>query len=60
MRPGGRLLALPLLEAIICFVGSANNNIKRNSQMVAALCAEFQENALGTVGGGATSTSSAA
>lgn len=50
--PGGRLLALPLLEAVICFVGSANNNIKRNSQMVAALCAEFaEENTLGQVDG---------
>jgi hypothetical protein len=31
---------------------AANNNIKRNSQMVAALCAEFAEaNTLGSVSG---------
>ena len=46
-----RLLALPLLEAVFCFMGSANNNIKRNSQMIAAMCSKFQENYLGTVGG---------
>ena len=49
--PGVRLLALPLLEAVFCFMGSANNNIKRNSQMIAAMCSKFQENYLGTVGG---------
>ena len=49
--PGVRLLALPLLEAVFCFMGSANNNIKRNSQMIAAMCSKFRENYLGTVGG---------
>jgi N-glycosylase/DNA lyase len=49
--PGVRLLALPLLESVICFMGSANNNIKRNSQMIAAVCSHFQENYLGSVGG---------
>ena len=49
--PGVRLLGVPLFEAIITFVGSANNNIKRNSQMIASLCAEFEANALGSVGG---------
>jgi N-glycosylase/DNA lyase len=29
------------LEALVTFVGSANNNIKRNMQMVEALCAHF-------------------
>ena len=49
--PGVRLLALPLREAVYCFMGSANNNIKRNSQMVAAMCAEFDDNLLGSIDG---------
>lgn len=49
--PGVRLLNLPLLEAVFCFMGSANNNIKRNSQMIAAMCAEFPSNHIGTIGG---------
>ena len=32
-------------------MGSANNNIKRNSQMVAAMCAEFDDNLLGSIDG---------
>jgi hypothetical protein len=49
--PGVRLLALPLLESVFCFMGSANNNIKRNSQMIASMCAEFPQNLLGNIGG---------
>ena len=41
---GVRVLRIPLLEAIVTFVGSANNNIKRNAQMVEALCARFPAN----------------
>ena len=47
--PGVRCLSiLSHVEALVTFVGSANNNIKRNMQMVAALCAEFPSNLLGT------------
>lgn len=46
--PGCRVLRiLDPLEALITFIGSANNNIKRNCQMVKALCAHFHENRLG-------------
>tara|TARA_B110001452_G_scaffold149984_1_gene124813 strand:+ start:1246 stop:2472 length:1227 start_codon:yes stop_codon:yes gene_type:complete len=46
--PGCRVLRiLDPLEALITFIGSANNNIKRNMQMVKALCAHFPENRLG-------------
>ena len=41
---GVRVLRIPLLETIVTFVGSANNNIKRNAQMVEALCARFATN----------------
>ena len=44
--PGLRLVKLPLLECIVSFVGSANNNIKRNSKMIAALCLRFKQNLL--------------
>ena len=47
--PGCRVLRiLDPLEALVTFIGSANNNIKRNMQMVRALCADFEENRLGT------------
>jgi 3-methyladenine DNA glycosylase/8-oxoguanine DNA glycosylase len=47
--PGVRCLSiLTHVEALVTFVGSANNNIKRNMQMVAALCAEFPSNCLGS------------
>lgn len=47
--PGCRVLRiLDPLETLITFIGSANNNIKRNMQMVKALCAHFQENWLGS------------
>jgi hypothetical protein len=43
--PGVRVLAISsYLEALVTFVGSANNNIKRNMQMVEALCAAFPTN----------------
>ena len=46
--PGIRVLSIPShLEALVSFVGSANNNIKRCSQMIAALCAAFPANCLG-------------
>ena len=46
--PGVRVLSvLSKLECLVAFVGSANNNIKRNMQMVAALCAEFPQNGVG-------------
>lgn len=38
---GVRVLHISHLEALVTFVGSANNNIKRNMQMVEALCAHF-------------------
>ena len=38
--PGVRVLRISELEALVTFVGSANNNIKRCMQMVSALCAE--------------------
>jgi len=44
--PGVRVLSISALEAVITFVGSANNNIKRNMQMIRALCAEFAANSL--------------
>ena len=45
--PGVRVLQIKPLEALISFMGSANNNIKRNMQMVEKLCAEFEENRIG-------------
>ena len=46
--PGCRVLRiLDPLECLITFIGSANNNIKRNMQMVRDLCADFEENRLG-------------
>ena len=46
--PGVRVLRiLDQLECLVTFIGSANNNIKRNMQMVAALCAVFEHNLLG-------------
>lgn len=45
--PGMRVLLVEPLEAILTFLGSANNSIKRNSKMVAALCLRFQENKVG-------------
>ena len=46
--PGVRVLCiLDLLECLVAFVGSANNNIKRCSQMVRALCAAFPSNFIG-------------
>ncbi|KAG8468581.1 hypothetical protein KFE25_013664 [Diacronema lutheri] len=38
---GVRVLTVDKLEAVVAFMGSANNNIKRNMQMVEALCAAF-------------------
>ena len=46
-QPGVRVLTIPHLEALVTFVGSANNNIARNMQMVAALAAAFPANSLG-------------
>ena len=47
--PGCRVLRiLDPLECLVSFIGSANNNIKRNMQMVRDLCAEFKENHLGS------------
>ena len=47
--PGCRVLRiLDPLECLVSFIGSANNNIKRNMQMVRDLCAEFKENCLGS------------
>lgn len=40
---GVRVLTVDRLEAVVAFMGSANNNIKRNMQMVEALCAHFGE-----------------
>lgn len=40
---GVRVLTIDRLEAVVAFMGSANNNIKRNMQMVEALCAHFGE-----------------
>ena len=46
--PGVRVLNIGShLEALVTFVGSANNNIKRNMKMVESLCAAFPENRLG-------------
>ena len=46
--PGVRVLRiLDLLECVVTFMGSANNNIKRCCQMVSSLCAAFPENSLG-------------
>lgn len=46
--PGVRVLTIGShIEALITFVGSANNNIKRNMQMVEGLCAQFPHNFLG-------------
>jgi N-glycosylase/DNA lyase len=46
--PGCRVLRiLDPLECLVTFIGSANNNIKRNMQMVRDLCADFEENRLG-------------
>ncbi|EOD31996.1 N-glycosylase/DNA lyase [Emiliania huxleyi CCMP1516] len=46
--PGVRVVSvLSRLESLVSFMGSANNNIKRNMQMVASLCANFEENRLG-------------
>ena len=46
--PGCRVLRiLDPLETLITFIGSANDNIKRNMQMVRALCADFEENLIG-------------
>jgi len=46
--PGVRVLTIGThLEALVTFVGSANNNIKRNMQMVEALCAAFPKNFIG-------------
>jgi len=49
--PGVRIIALPLFEALVSFLGSANNNIKRNTQMLQNLAAEFPENQLGVLHG---------
>ena len=49
-NPLSRSRLTPLLSQY-CFMGSANNNIKRNSQMVAAMCAEFDDNLLGSIDG---------
>ena len=49
--PGVRVLAVPALEAVVTFAGSANNTIKRNAGMVAALVRRFPENLLGDGGG---------
>ena len=35
-----------MLEALISFMGSANNNIRRNTAMISAVCQRFQENLL--------------
>jgi N-glycosylase/DNA lyase len=43
--PGVRVVrVLDLLECVIAFMGSANNNIKRNMQMLESLCAAFPTN----------------
>lgn len=41
---GVRVLTIDRLEALVAFMGSANNNIKRNMQMIEKLCSEFEEN----------------
>jgi N-glycosylase/DNA lyase len=51
---GVRVLSVAQLEAVVTFMGSANNNIKRNMQMVEALCAHFGTNAIETVPGTAS------
>ena len=47
--PGVRVLQiLDIWECLVTFVGSANNNIKRNMQMIRSLAAAFPHNTLGT------------
>jgi N-glycosylase/DNA lyase len=49
--PGVRVLRLDPWEAIVSFLGSANNNIKRNIGMISALAGRFPENFICNVGG---------
>jgi N-glycosylase/DNA lyase len=49
--PGVRVVRLDPWEGIVSFLGSANNNIKRNIGMISALAAHFPQNFIGTVGG---------
>ena len=46
--PGVRVLSVEILECLVAFLGSANNTIKRNMQMVASLCSAFPQNLLVT------------
>ncbi|KAJ1640764.1 DNA glycosylase [Pavlovales sp. CCMP2436] len=45
---GVRVLNVEKLESVVAFIGSANNNIKRNMQMVESLCAHFPESRIET------------
>ena len=47
-----RCLSIDEFEALISFVGSANNNIKRNTKMLRSLCAHFPHNLVAHVDGG--------
>jgi len=48
---GVRCVQVPILEGLVGMMGSANNNIARNTKMVAAVCAAFPTNALVSLGG---------
>ena len=49
--PGVRVVRTPVLEGVVTLMGSANNNISRNTKMVSALCSAFPENELAVVCG---------
>jgi len=46
--PGVRCIRGAVLETVVCMMGSANNNIQRNTKMVQALCGAFPSNHLAT------------